>query len=237
MAVDKQLCLEGRYQDCSKLTINDETPYTNVAPDRRQDFARYLFGAKMDEAQVLTYISDIINTDPLATVSWTFTSMGDGAYRFYYLDIPLYDNAVTYVKQIVNGSGIVTQYGNIVYRSGILYKAIGTSFSGITPGVTTGWETSWVIILEADLKTEYLNDKIGVFRNDDISTCNYEACLLAKIEEEGEELLCSSCVDDEKFLNVIKAQFLLEAALSADWQDKAVRAEIILKEAKKKFCC
>ncbi len=239
MSVPHILCLNGRYQDCSKLTITDETAYSLSAPDRRQDAARVLFGAKMDENQVLTYIDSIVNTDPLTNLTWTFNSSGDGAYRFFYIDIPLYAPGDTYVKEIKDVNGFVTQYGNIIYHttSETYYKAIGTSFSGIEPSVTSGWETSWEVYNIQGLKLELLSDKIDVFTHDDVSDCAYSSCVVKTIDKNTDKELCGLCIDSEEFLKVIKMQFLLDAAESNNWQDKVTRSEIILKEATKKYCC
>lgn len=239
MSLVKVLCLNGRYQDCSKLTINDETVYGVSNPDRRQDAARVLLGAKMDENQVLTYISSILNPTPLTTLTWTFNSSGDGAYRFFYIDVPLYNSGSTYVKEIKDLNGVITQYGNIIYHttSTAYYKAIGTSFSNIEPTVTSGWETSWELYDIQNLKNELLSDKIVVFTHDDISDCAFSACLVKTIDKNTDKELCGLCIDSEEFLKVMKMQFLLDAAESNNWQDKVTRSEIILKEASKKYCC
>lgn len=239
MAIVHTLCLTERYQDCSKLTITDTSEYLEDAPDRRQDAARVLFGAKMDENQVLVYIDSILNPDPLTALSWTFDSSGLGAYRFFYIDVPLYDSGDTYVNETTNVAGAITRYPNIIYHedSDSYYLAIGSSFSNIEPTVTSGWEDSWEVLPIESLKSHYNNDKITVYITDDISTCEYEACVLEAIDEKTDKELVGLCPNSPEFFNVIKMQFLLDAAISANWQQKATRSEVILVNAKKKYCC
>lgn len=240
MAVEKVLCLKGRYEDCSKFIIEDESEYGTVAPDRRQDIANILVAAKMDENQALTYITGLENDEPLSQISWTVTSKGDGAYRFFLVGIPLFDPEATYVNQITNEAGVITRYPNIIYHtpSEKHYLAIGASFDGIEPTITLDWEDYWeeYDILEGAI-SQLQNDKLNITIHDDIVTCEYEACLLNKIDSITDKELCGICTDNDAFNNVLRAQFMLDAANSNNWQDKATRSEIILKEATKKYCC
>jgi len=240
MAVTKVLCLSERYQDCSKFTITDESVYTTSAPDRRQDIANILVGAKMDENQVLDYITGLDNSEPLSQISWLITSKGDGAYRFFLVGVPLFNPETTYVNQIVNGSGAITRYPNIIYHvaSETYYRAIFSSFNGIEPTVTDGWQTYWEAYdLLTNIQTYLASDKFSTLIHDDGFYCNYESCLLKKIDSITDKELCGICPDNEAFNTVLRMQFMLDAANSNNWQDKATRSEVIIKEATKKYCC
>lgn len=236
---DYVLCFPDRYQDLTKFTVSDETEYEVSAPNRRQDHAQYLVVAKMDEKQALTYIEDIDNSDPLTTLEWLLTSKGDGAYRAFYFIIPLYNNSTSYDSEIVVDEKI-TQYGDIIYHPGSekYYIPLVDNVIGIQPSVTSGWETSWEEYdFAANFFSQLDSDKIVVHIHDDIITASYEDCLLSKFMCKTYSELCSLCSNDEAFLTMMKAQFMLDSAISADWQDKAIWAEVILREAKKKYCC
>ena len=192
---DQVICLNGKYQDCSSLIATDETDYAE-ASETRADLARYLIGAKLDEAQKLSWLV-FTNTAPLSQVSWTFLSGGLGAYRFFYLNIPLYNGATEYDKEIVV-SEIITQYANIIYHtaSAKIYKAIGTEFTGIEPSVTVGWEDYWEEYI-GELKDLISNTTLTTFIQEDISTCTYEAKIKDEMVKQVNEELCGKCVTQE----------------------------------------
>jgi hypothetical protein len=234
--MDYVLCLQGRYQDCSKATIADETAYT--APSNTRDSAyRYLIGAKMDEDQNLKWLTDLVNTTPLTQLSWTFTTQGTGAYRFYYISVPFYNSGATYTKEVIS-DGVISSYANIIYYPGnqTLYKAIGTNFIAIEPTVSDSWENYWEVFDPTLFDTQLNSTTIEVFRSDDIITCEYETCILDRITELEDEAICGVCINDQAFMELSKMEFLLDAANSNNWQDKATRSETILKEAMKKYC-
>jgi hypothetical protein len=236
MSVIQVICFPERYQDLSKITITDDSIYGTVFPDRRQDAARVLVPAKMDEEQALTFIENVINSTPLATVSWTIDSAGDGAYRVFYFNIGFYDSGTSYVGETLDADGKVLTYANIIYDNAVFYKAKGTSFSAIQPGVTSGWATHWDIYDPIDLKNQIKNTKLDIHIHDDIVTAKYEDCILDKVDCLTDETLCGVCVDEEKMNTIYKMEFILDAANSNNWQEKATRSEVILKEALKKYC-
>jgi hypothetical protein len=233
MAVDKVLCLTERYQDKTKFTITDESEWLDDAPDRREDAARILVATKMDEEQQLEFIA-VLNTDPLATISWLITSSGSGAYRFFYIDIPLWDTDEEYVAEVITDE-VVTTYANFVYHNEVFYKAIADN-DAVEPGVTSGWEDYWEEY-DGDFHEQIESDILTIHIHDDISTMEYEECIMDKVDVRTEAELCGACCSDTEFLNLIKMQFFLDSANANNWHDKAVRAEVILQQATKKFCC
>lgn len=240
-AITYKLCLNERFQDLSKLGITDSSIYGTTNPDRRIDAARFLIGAKMNDQQVLSYIPTIINTDYINQVEWQFDNAGLGAYRFFYISVPFYSSIVSYVKPIINSNGSVTQYGNIVYDAGVFYKvksdATASPFSNIEPGVTSGWENYWEVISEDSFKNEYLNDKITVFISDDISTGEFDQCLLDTLSDLTDLELLNTDPTSPDYFNVLKMELMLDSAESENWQGQATRAETILINSKKKYCC
>ena len=237
MAVDKVLCLPTRYQDLSIITVNDETAWV-ADPDARNSAARVLLGAATNESQVLDWITDIDNSDPRTRLEWTMTSKGDSSYRFFYISIPLYSVTDTYVWEVKDSAGVVTQYGNIIYHiaSATYYKAIAEEFDGVEPSVTSGWENYWAVYDITNLKDEILNDKLDIHIHDDIITGAYEDCIVAKADATAKAVLCDAC-SDEQWITMEKMEFMLDSVNSLNWQDKAVQGGITLKQAHKKFCC
>jgi hypothetical protein len=237
MAVDKVLCLKERYQDTSKFTVHDTSEWLDEAPDRREDAARFLVAAKMDENQQLTFIA-VINDDPLNDLEWDITSEGVGAYRFFYISIPLWDDIYNQalVAEVADADGVITTHANFAYHNDTLYKVI-LGHSNNEPGVAADWETYWEEYNPANLYTQILSTAIDVHLHDDISTMEYEECIVEKVDAKTDGELCGACCTDQEFLNLMKMQFLLDAAMSNNWQGKATRSEVILKEASKKFCC
>jgi hypothetical protein len=234
MAVDKVLCLKERYQDTTKFTIYDESEWLDDAPDRREDAARILLAAKMDENQQLTFITTVDNSSPLDTLSWVIDSAGLGAYRFFYIDLEFWSDSIAYEGEVTEDDE-VTNYGDIVYHNETYYKAIADS-SDVEPGVDDGWEDYWSEY-SGTFQDEIENDQLTIHIHDDISTMDYEECILDKVDAKTDAELCGACCSDVEFLNLMKMQFLLDTAISNNWQEKATRAEVILQQADKKFCC
>lgn len=239
MAITQTLCFSGRYQDCGSFIVSDTTVYGVSAPDRRIDAARVLVPAKMDENQILSFITGIDNTDPLNALEWTVTSQGIGAYRVFYFNILFYDVLVTYRSQAVDAEGVITRYPHIIYVSSSekYYTPKVDNVLAVEPEVTVGWENSWSEYDITDLKNQILTDKITVLTHDDIVTCEYEECLVEMVDKRTDKELCGICAIDDEFVKLLRAEFMFTAAQSNNWQGKATRSEVILKEAKKKFCC
>lgn len=236
--VDQILCLSDRYQDCSKVTVKDETEYGDDAPDRRLDAARVLVAAKMDENQNLVFVTDIDNSLPLSDLEWIFDSLGDGGYRFFYFNIGFYEAATPYVWEIKDVDNKITQYGNILYVESLdaYYTPSVSSVTDVEPGVTSGWENSWDEFDIATLYKQVLSTKLDILTYDDTVTCGFEKCILEEAEELVDDEL-KSCCDATQFLKVQKMEFMLDAANSANWQQKTPWADLIVKESKKKFNC
>lgn len=234
MAVDIRLCITEQYQDHSTFIVSDVSSWLSVSPDRRDDAARFLVAAKMDESQVLSFLATL-NDDPYNALSWSIESAGIGAYRFFYFSFADYDSETPYVGEILV-DGVRAYYGHIVEHNGILYKAIANS-EGIEPGIDEAWEEFWTIYDSSFLKDEVENPYLTIHIHDDIITSEYEECILDYLDEVADKELCGGCCDTDAFLKLMKMQFMLDAAESANWQQKTPRAEVILKEASKKFCC
>lgn len=237
MPITQVLSLQERFQDATKIKVKDITEYGIISPDRRQDAARILLAAKFSSTEVLTYLTDVINTSPLSALEWEMAYLGDSTYRFFYYNIPLYDNAETYTNEEVTGD-IITRYADIIYHtaSNTYYKATDLSVVGIEPSVTIGWEGSWEVYTIAGIASYFLSDKLTVLVYDGLVTYAYDACLVKQVDAIADKELCGVCVETEAFLVVLRAEFLLNAAESQMWQQKPTRAEVILEEATKKYC-
>jgi hypothetical protein len=221
--------------DVSQAVFVDSTVYGTPELNRNQE-AHYVLIAKMDENQVLSFISGIDNSTPLATTNYSFANSVDGAYRMLQFNPPFYSGAATYTKEVSFG-GVVSVYADIVWHPGTakFYKAIATSFTAIEPGVTLGWATSWQA--DPDFTLEVSNNKTNTFIKDDIITFRYEDCLVEYIDETTDDILCGLCTNWDKLFPTLSAQLLLDGANSNNWQNKQTRSEIIIKAATKQFCC
>lgn len=235
MAVDKVLCLKELYQDCSQFTMTDESDWLDIAPDRREDSPRYLIGAKMDENQNLTWL-DIETSDPETQLEWTIPSGGLGGYRFFYMDVPFWDQLTNYIGQVLDSEGAISVYPHIVTNNDVAYLCTASN-TDKEPGVDAGWEDYWTVFDLINLKNHVLNPYLNVLIHDDLSTCEYEDCILDEIEDMTDKELCGACCDTEQFMKLMKMQFMLDAAISANWQEKTPRADLIINQAHKKFCC
>lgn len=229
------LCLNTRSQDCSLGKIKDESAYGIDGADDRDDYAQYLLAYKMDEEGEITYIENVVNATPLATLEWDFDAQGDGAYRFFYLIIAKWLVGTAYIKEtIVND--VITVYADIVYHNGVVYKAIDPS-TGVEPGVTLNWELDWAVVTDLRTLIGYVDkDTIEVVIHNDIITCSFEACIVELLDDTSELVLKGLCDNLEKILPTLKAQLLLDSANSNNWQEKQTRSEVILIEGAKKFC-
>jgi hypothetical protein len=235
MAVTRVLCVKELYQDHSQFTIEDESEWTDDAPDTRDYDARFLVAAKMSEIQALTFIT-VENDDPFNDLEWDILSSGIGAYRFFYIDIPVWLAGTLYYAHVEEVAGTITSYANIVYADGVYYKAIVDN-TDIEPGVTTDWEDSWEIFDTDLLYAEILNDRLTIHIHDDLITSEYDECILDHLDEMTDKELCGACCDTAEFMKLMKMQFMLDAAESCNWQEKAPRADLVINEASKKFCC
>lgn len=105
----------------------DETVYGGANPTRNQ-VAVWLTAYKVSETQVETAL-DVENFDPETDTEFRTTNGVDGWHRYYFVIVDNYDGADTY------------SLNDVVYYSstGLFYKAILNSFSGIVPTNTTYW--------------------------------------------------------------------------------------------------
>ncbi len=235
---DYILCLDTRTQDASKGLIKDETPYGGVN-QLRTDNANVLVVAKLGENQALTFVANIDNSDPLNALQWYFDTDEDSEYRFFLMVVSLWVNNVNYQKEILSGT-TVTQYADIVYHptSEKFYKAKEVSGPATTfyePTVTAGWETYWEEI--SDFTTQILNDQIIVHIHDDLVAFKYEDCLKDALVDLTDDVLCRVCQKWEDMYDYFRMELLLTGAESENWQNHPDRADFIITEATKKFCC
>jgi hypothetical protein len=148
-------------------------------------------------------------------------------------------NNVDYQDEIVDGETI-TQYGDIIYHqaSAKFYKAIqvsGPATSVIEPSVTSGWEAYWTEV--TDFSTQILNDQIIVHIHDDLVAFKYEDCLKDALVDLTDDVLCGVCQKWEDMYDYFRMELLLTGAESENWQNHPDRADFIITEATKKFCC
>jgi len=233
---DQVLRLPERWQDKSKFSIADESEYTSTVGDRRLDAARIMLAAKMDENQKLAFITGLDNSDPLNTLEWEITSQGDGAYRFFYFNILFYNVATTYQWEVQNSEGVITQYRDVIYKNGTYYTPKVATVIAVEPEVTADWADSWEEYDITDLENQLLSTRLDIHIHDDIFTANYEDCILEEVDEKNDDVLCGICVSNDAVLKIFDMEFLLNAANSFNWQDKATKSEIILREALKRYC-
>lgn len=238
MAITRIWTLADRTQDSSQATITDDAVYGGVENDRNEE-AHFLVIAKMDENQVLTFITPVDNSDPLNSLSWTFTNSVDGAYRFVFFNPLFWSGVTSYSGQTVDGNGNILTYSNIVWgaTAGAFYRVIDgvAAFTAVEPGVTAGWENYWAVI--TDFSAEVSNTAVERFIHDDIITFRYQECLLEELDKVDSDILCGVCATYEGLFKVLSMQLLLDGMNSLNWQNKQTQAEVVIVQATKKYCC
>lgn len=227
MALTRVFALQTRTQDSTIAIFLDETVYGSPELNRNQE-AHFVVIAKMDENQQLAFISNIDNTLPLTQLTYTITQNADGAYRLISFNPLFYSTGANYVV------------GQIIYHVASLkfYKATGISGPATTvrePSITAGWATFWSDTV--DFTQEVSNILVDKFISDDLITFRYEDCLVEELDAINDDILCGVCTKTEELLRVNSMQLLLAGANSNNWQNKQPKAEIIITEAAKKFCC
>ncbi len=111
--------------DASEATFTDDTAYGGANPDRNE-VAVYIEIWKVDSAGVTTVV-ELPNLDPDTADEWTFNSEIDGHYKVLMYIIENYSGGTAYVTD------------DVVYYSGLLYKAIQAT-TGNLPTNITYWE-------------------------------------------------------------------------------------------------
>lgn len=242
------LCLAARTADKTLGRFTDESPYSVGANQARNATANIVLVAKMDSNQNLVFTTVVPDdVDPLVSMNYTFTTIAnaggkvkDGAYRAFLIAHNFWLNSVNYQPEIVVDS-VVTQYGDIIYHvaSEKFYKAIAISGPATTfyePSVTLGWEDFWEEYT-GNWQAEILNDQLVIHIHDDIVTFNFEDCLKDELSKIADDILDDTCTKIEDLLKPVKMALLLDESNSQNWQSKQPKADIILIEATKKFCC
>lgn len=236
MSLIRILCLSTRSKDANIAVVADETVYGAPNLNRNQE-AHFMVIAKMDENEVLAFITGIDNTLPLASLSWQFNETVDGAYRFIQFNPLFYSGATHYAGETKDSAGVILTYADIVWEASTakFYKAIHADFIGIQPGVTGGWATYWQV--SPDFTLEVSNNKVDKFISDDIITFRYEDCLVEALDCVNDDILCGVCNNFDGLFKPLSMMLQLEGFNSLNWQDKQTKAEVDIVESTKKFCC
>ncbi len=234
MALERIWCLRTRSQDSSLAVFADETVYGTPEKDRNEE-AHFIVIAKMTENEILTFITDVDNSDPLNELEYPFSQAIDGAYRLVEFNPPFYAPATPY-KAEVSVDSIISIYANIVWATDAFYIAIVDS-QDVEPGVTSGWATYWRLATEADFQANVSSNVLDTTIHDDIITFRYEDCLIEQLDNVNDDLLCGVCNKWEDLFKTLAMQLLLAGANANNWQDKQTKAEVIISQATKKFCC
>lgn len=237
MALTRIWCLKTRSQDSTIAVFADETVYGGAENDRNEE-AHYVLIAKVTENQILTFIANVDNTDPLNTLEYTFTQSVDGFYRLIEFVPPYYSGGAEYTKEVSSG-GSISVYPDIIWHPGSasFYTAIGTAFTAIEPSVTGGWAAYWRVSTEADFQANVSSNKGVIVIHDDVITFRLEDCLVTQLDEVNDDLLCGICAKWEDLFDTLALQLMLDGANSNNWQNKQTRSEIIILGATKEFCC
>lgn len=236
MSLIRILCLDTRSKDATIAVVKDETVYGAPNVNRNQE-AHFMVIAKMDENEVLTFITGIDNTTPLTSLVFQFIQSKDGAYRFIQFNPAFYVGATHYTGETKDVAGVILTYADIVWEATTakFYKAIHTDFVGIQPGVTVGWATYWQV--NPDFTLEVSNNKVDKYISDDIITFRYEDCLVEAVDCINDDILCGVCNKFEDLFKPLSMMLQLEGFNSLNWQDKQTKAEVDIVESTKKFCC
>lgn len=235
MALERVWYLQSRSQDTTIAVFADATVYGGAENERNEE-AHYIVIAKADENQNLTFLTGIDNTDPLNAIEYQVTQSVDGFYRLFAFNPPFYSGVANYTKEVkVNDQ--VTVYPHIVWHPGSakFYLAIEDSV-GIEPSVTVGWETYWSE--DPDFTLQVANIVKGdIHIHDDLIPFRFEDCLADELVEVNDDIMCNVCTKMEDLFKPLAMQLMLAGANANNWQNKQTKAEVIIVEATKRFCC
>jgi len=247
MTLIRAFSIATRTQDETVAVVNDLTNYG--APEiLRSAEAHFMVIAKMDENQVLTLLTGVDNSAPTSALSYTFTQGLDGAYRFICFIPPAWSGATAYVAETrdSNSPSNLLTFASIVWHASDskFYKCILAN-TNIEPNVTTNWANYWKVITDFSAEiapigvnqTILVNNICPTFITDDIVTFRYEDCLRDEIEEVSDDILINNASSWQELFQPVAMQLMLAAANSLNWESKAPRADLVVQQATKKFCC
>ena len=222
MPLSFELQLDEEQVDRSSSFINNVTVYGG-AEENRGDAAEFMLIAKVDVEGVRTFLL-VENNDPLAQLKYEFPTAIDGHYLFALLRIRIYNPATTYVWEIVNGDGIVTQAASVVYLAATttVYKAKVNNFAGIAPNAVNGADY-WDVVSDLTTLIDYgsiithiHNDLVDVYLRD-----RAKDLMKIAIDKYG----CSDCVNSEEYKKAGVVLFRLNGINALNWEEKSAEME------------
>lgn len=148
-----ELELQSEQADASAATVADVSVYTG---ELRGDKANILVVSKNDKNGTPTYLTGIVNTSPLSALTWVFSTVLDGWYRFNLLRIGIFSSGPISTVAEVSSGGIITQYATILYYTPTqqVVKALTTGSVSVMPGAG-GWQTYWSVVTDYSTLVNY----------------------------------------------------------------------------------
>lgn len=193
-------------------TITDATVY-GTPNDDRADRGNYLLLSENDNNGTRTYLS-VTNTTPLSTLSWAFTSNGDGWHQATLLSVSLWDSGTSYIEDDV-----------VFYTvTGLFYTALQAN-SNVAPDSGSG-PANWQEVTDfTAIQQDHTN--LEVFDFNFLITSRTDLRIADKFYEIiKEDFTCKLTLDDAA--NPLNLIAMMEGAESKELDGKLDQADQII---------
>lgn len=161
-----ELELQREQVDGSIAYIDDVSAWGISGAEARNAQANFLCASKNDKNGQITTKLTVVTSDPLNQLEWAIPTLVDGSYQFNLLRIPIFTTGGTYVPEIKDAQGLITQSASIVWyqTSGQVLKAK----VAISPGAFNilQWDVVpdlFTLINYASIVTHIHHDLIDVY--------------------------------------------------------------------------
>jgi hypothetical protein len=186
----------------------------------RSDYLVFTKGLKTNASNDTTDIS-LSSDDPLTDASWEWDYADDGAYKFYYVAIPAYDEAETYETY------------DAVWVGDVVYRSLVDSNTGQLVSDTNYFE---VIDDPAELAAN---------KGEDNESLNLDTTIYLRVlsyngqywfgNEISEQCECSDCDDLETIFTYNDFARDLDAIAIYDSRSEILRGEVLCRKIESKY--
>lgn len=226
-----ELELVAEQADGSSAVIKDVSVYTG---ELRGDKANFLVVSKNDKVGTPTYLV-VSNPLPLSQVEWTVPTVIDGWYRFNLLRLALYSaSPINTVHELVNGSGVITQYATVVYHTTTqqVVKAKTTGAITVQPG-EVGWQTYWDVV--SNLSTLVNYGPIQVLIHHDLIDVRLRDKYRDLLEELKDKFIIGDNATGPKFDKTQLLSLMLDSINALNWENKSSEMEETVRRMEELF--
>lgn len=208
----------------SLFKLSNDTPYADFSDARNLGgevlIAAHVNAADGDEEGEEDFIT-VDSTPYLTKTLYDINNTIDGHYRFELLRFPIWNVANPYVKEVVDGNGIITTYASLVFYSvtNKFYKALENQ-TGQLPTDPLYFEEITSFTVDSIRESDKII--IGVYNT--IFDHRGRLC----VKDELYKLLCKGvCLDLQKMMPYLKKSIYLKGAKAKADDNQPEQGEII----------